>query len=226
MEQYLSMISKTPLFKGLTTGDIGTLLKELGASRKSYIKGNFVFYGGDEVHHLGIVLSGQLHIIQEDYWGNRNIVALIKAGNMFGEAFACLSGVSSTVSAIVADKAEILFIDVHKLLQSGTTLTRPQEILSLNLLGVLAQQNLILTEKIRYISQRSTRQKLLFFLSDEARNNGAAAFTISFNRQELADYLSVDRSAMSAELGKMKKDGLLTYEKNHFILKNTSRQIK
>ncbi|MCH4187201.1 MAG: Crp/Fnr family transcriptional regulator [Megasphaera sp.] len=225
MERYLPMLSKTPLFARMTTRDIEILLKELGACRKSYDKGSFVFYGGDDVHHLGIVLSGQLHIIQEDYWGNRNIVALIRAGNMFGEAFACLSGVSATVSVSVADKADILFIDVRRLLQSDMALTRPQEMLALNLLGVLAQKNLILTEKIRYISQRSTRQKLMFFLSDEARNHGAAAFTISFNRQELADYLSVDRSAMSAELGKMKKDGLLTYEKNHFILKSTTQQV-
>ncbi|MCH4178303.1 MAG: Crp/Fnr family transcriptional regulator [Megasphaera sp.] len=222
MEQVLSIIKKTPLFQGMEERAIMTLLHEFGVHKQVYEKGDFIFFAGDDVHHIGIVLSGKLHIIQEDYWGNRNIIAPVGAGNMFGEAFACLPGVAATVSVAVMDKAAVLFIDMSHIMKHHADLTAAQETLTMNLLRIMAQKNFILTKKIRYISQRSTRQKLMIFLSDEARRYGSSEFTISFNRQQLADYLSIDRSAMSAELSKMKREGMLEYHKEHFVLKNTS----
>lgn len=220
MDTFLPIIKETPLFEGIADSDIKEVLQGLAVRCKTYEKGNFIFYAGDDVRRVGIVLSGLLHIIQEDYWGNRNILVPIGAGNMFGEAFACIPGICSTVSVAVMERAEILFIDVSHLLQAESILTKSREKLSMNLLGIMARKNMELTEKIRYISQRSTRQKLMFYLSDEAHHHGSPEFTISFNRQQLADYLSVDRSAMSAELSRMKKEGLLDYQKEHFLLKS------
>lgn len=218
MEAYISILKHTPVFQGLEEGDIDGLLPLLGGRKKAYEKGSFIFYSGDVVHHIGIVLQGSVHIIQEDYWGNRNILAVIGKGNMFGEAFACLPEVASTVSVAVAAKSEVLFIDVSRLMQAGSVLTKAQEQVARNLLAAMAGKTMRLTEKIRYMSQRSTRQKLMFFLSDQARSHQSASFAIPFNRQELADFLSVDRSAMSAELSKMKREGLLDYHKEQFTL--------
>ena len=137
---------------------------------------------------------------------------------MFAEAFACLRGVRSAVDVVVMEKCEILFIDINRILQAGVAFTKAQEAFAANLLGVLAGKNMILTKKIRYMSQRSTRKKLMVYLSDEAKKRGKDTFSINFNRQQLADFLSVDRSAMSAELSRMKRDGLIDYNREWFTL--------
>ncbi|RHA15775.1 Crp/Fnr family transcriptional regulator [Megasphaera sp. AM44-1BH] len=218
MDQKIRVLKNSALFRGLDETEIEGLLQSLGGRVRSYDKGNFVIYAGDEVHSLGIVLYGSVHIMQEDYWGNRNILASVPAGGMFAEAFASLPGSCSAVDVMVVEKSEILFIDLRHVLGGRTTLTESQKTLAANLLAVLAGKNLVLTEKIRYMSQRSTRQKLMAYLSHEARKRGKDTFSIEFNRQQLADFLSVDRSAMSAELGRMKRDGLIDYNKESFTL--------
>ena len=182
-------------------------------------KGNFIFYAGDTIEQIGIVLSGMVHILQEDYWGNRNILSQVRPGSLFGEAFACLPDVKSTVDVAALDDTEVMFINVNSIIHAGQVLTKAQERVALNLLAIMARRNMQLTQKIRYMSQRSTRQKLMFYLSEEALRQESSSFTLPFNRQQLADFLSVDRSAMSAELSRMKKDGLIDYYKDKFILK-------
>ncbi len=218
MEKYVQVLQKTALFQDIEPGDIVQMLRDMGSHRHSYEKGSFVFYAGDEVNSIGIVLSGTVHIVQEDYWGNRNILTAVSAGGMFAEAFACLRGVRSAVDVVVMEKCEILFIDINRILQAGVAFTKAQEAFAANLLGVLASKNMILTKKIRYMSQRSTRKKLMVYLSDEAKKRGKDTFSINFNRQQLADFLSVDRSAMSAELSRMKRDGLIDYNREWFTL--------
>ena len=218
MDQKIRVLKNSALLRGLDETEIEGLLQSLGGRVRSYDKGNFVIYAGDEVHFLGIVLYGSVHIMQEDYWGNRNILASVPAGGMFAEAFASLPGACSAVDVMAVEKSEILFIDLRHVLGGRTTLTESQKTLAANLLAVLAGKNLVLTEKIRYMSQRSTRQKLMAYLSHEARKRGKDTFSIEFNRQQLADFLSVDRSAMSAELGRMKRDGLIDYNKESFTL--------
>ena len=160
-----------------------------------------------------------MHILQEDYWGNRNILSQVRPGSLFGEAFACLSDVKSTVDVVALDDTEVMFINVNSIIHAGQVLTKAQERVALNLLAIMARRNMQLTQKIRYMSQRSTRQKPMFYLSEEALRQESSSFTLPFNRQQLADFLSVDRSAMSAELSRMKKDGLIDYYKDKFILK-------
>lgn len=220
MENYLSVIKKSPLFRGINEEELLIMLKKLGAHKKTYRKGNFIFYAGDQVKSIGIVLSGAAHVVQEDFWGNRNILAQIPPGGMFGEAFACVPQTKSEVDVVIAMAADILFIDTEIILEQGMTANPYSAKLFKNLLAIVAQKNIFLTQKMRHISQRTTRQKLLSFLSSEALRHGKSSFDIAFNRQQLADFLSVDRSAMSSELSRMKDEGLIDYAKNHFELKD------
>ena len=213
METYIPLLKQTALFNGVNEKETEALLQHMEAKKRRFDKGNFVFYAGDNINVIGIMLSGLAH-----YWGNRNILTTIQPGQLFGEAFAALPEAKAVVDVIIIEKGEILFISVDSLMNSENALPSAARKVLRNLMGLLAQKNLLLAQKIRYISQRSTRQKLMAYLSDEARTHRASAFTIPFNRQQLADFLSVDRSAMSAELSRMKKDGLIDYKKDEFTL--------
>ena len=148
----------------------------------------------------------------------RNILTLVQKGQLFGEAFAALPSAQAIVDVVVVEEGDILFLSIDSLMRSDTSLPAEARRVLRNVMGLLAGKNILLTKKIRYISQRSTRQKLMAYLSDEARRLGSSSFTIEFNRQQLADFLSVDRSAMSAELSRMQKDGLIKYHKDEFTL--------
>lgn len=219
LNSFLPVIQHSELFAGIPAEEISKILDGMKAYKQTYAKGNFIWYAGDPIGQIGIVLSGMVHILQEDYWGNRNILSQMRPGSLFGEAFACIPDASSTVDVVAVEPTEVLFINVNSIIHAGQVLTRPQERVALNLLAIMARRNRELTQKIRYMSQRSTRQKLMFYLSEEALRQGSPSFTLPFNRQQLADFLSVDRSAMSAELSRMKKEGLIEYHKDQFILK-------
>ena len=218
MEQHLSLIEKSPLFRGVAKDDVLPLLQDLKVRQKHYKKGEFLFYSGDPVTYIGLVLEGSVHINQEDYWGNRNILSQIPQGFFFGEAFACLPEAPATVDVVAASDAVIIQIYVANVLHGGHLLTPAEAQFTGNLLGLMAEKNRLLTEKMRYLTQRSTRQKIMLYLSNLARDKGASTFSLPFNRQQMADFLSVDRSALSAELSKMKKDGLIDYHKDQFSL--------
>ena len=218
MEEYISLLKNTDLFKGVEETSIGSLLQSMGARKRHFDKGNFVFYAGDDINTISIVLSGSCHIVQEDYWGNRNILTLVQKGQLFGEAFAALPSAQAIVDVVVVEEGDILFLSIDSLMRSDTSLPAEARRVLRNVMGLLAGKKIFFMKKIRYISQRSTRQKLMAYLSDEARRLGSSSFTIEFNRQQLADFLSVDRSAMSAELSRMQKDGLIEYHKDAFTL--------
>ena len=219
MKKHLLTIRNSDIFSGISNEEIGSLLEEIPVKYQTYRKGNFIFYAGDKVYYIYIVLIGVVHIIQEDYWGNRNILRQVRPGGMFGEAFACLPDSTATVSVMAVEDTKVLCIDVSQFLLASHVMTPPQGAFMLNLMAVMARRNCQLTQKIRYITQRSTRQKIMFYLSDEALRQHSNSFTLPFNRQQMADFLSVDRSAMSAELSRMKRDGLLDYTKDQFVLK-------
>lgn len=218
MNTWLGVLKQTPLFAGMTDEEIHTLQQLMGVRMQSYQKGEFVFFAGDHMESIGIVLSGSAHIIQEDYWGNRNILAHLAPTQMFGEAFACQPDREATVSVIAIEPTKILFFCILSLSSVDSSMGPLQMRVWKNLVTLLAQKNEILTKKIRYLSQRSLRKKLMFYLSDEAMRQHSTSFSLPFNRQELADYLSVDRSALSSELSKMQKEGLLSYHKEAFTL--------
>lgn len=214
----LKIISQSPLFKEIKMDEIQPLLQCLSAKSKSISRGEYIFYCGDTHVPVGMVLSGGVHIVHEDFWGNRSIFAEVLPGDLFGESYACLSNLTVGVSAVAAEDGEVLLLDVEKLLTVCSSNCVFHNRLIRNLLEILAYKNLMLTKKIQHTSERTTRDKLLSYLSEQSLQNNSRSFVIPFNRQQLAEYLSVDRSAMSAELSKLQKEGILSYQKNHFEL--------
>ena len=217
----IRILQQTRLFADFAKGEIPALLRMLRAKEARYSKGSFVLREGARRVPSAIVLSGSVHIIKEDFWGNRAILSEIGPGEMFAETYACMPGEPLAVSVAAAETCSCLFLDFSPLMEAqGSAETGVAERrLLVNLIGILAGKNLFLTKKMEHLTQRTTRQKLLSYLSDVQRRAGSAAFDIPFDRQELADFLAVDRSAMSAELSKLRREGVLEYRKNHFLLK-------
>lgn len=219
MNKNLGIIKKSPLFSGITENEIESMLSCLSAKSKSYKKNQFVFRSGENISEVGMVLSGSVHIAKEDFWGNRSILTKAAAGQLFGETYACAQAGTLGVSVVAAEPSEVLFLDVRRIMTICSSACEFHSRLIRNLLSVLAERNLMLTKKMEHMAQRTTREKLLSYLSAESQKSGSAAFKIPFNRQQLADYLSVDRSAMSNELCKLRNEGILTFQKNDFVLK-------
>lgn len=218
MIKYLNVLKALDLFKDIDEKDLLPLLSCLSVKESHYEKGQTVFYSGEKIKKFGIVLSGQVQIIQEDYYGNRNILANLDAGDLFGESYAFSEAAILPVSVITTADSDILFIDCIKVTIPCSHACGFHSRLIQNMLSIVSMKNVLLTQKIEYTAKRTTREKLLAYLSAEAKKAGCNRFCIPFNRQELADFLFVERSAMSAELSKLRDDGFLTFHKNQFEL--------
>ncbi|MEA4815977.1 MAG: Crp/Fnr family transcriptional regulator [Lachnospiraceae bacterium] len=218
MKKYFELLKTVSLFKGIEESNLQPLLSCLSAKTVCYEKGQTVLLGGESTKLFGIVLSGQVQIVQYDYYGNRSILASIDPGNLFAESFACAEIKKLPVNVIATTESEILFIDCRRLAVPCTKACGFHSKLIQNMLNIVSMKNIYLTQKIEFTSKRTTREKLLAYLSAEAQKAGTNRFDIPFNRQELADYLSVERSAMSAELSKLRDDGVLNFHKNQFKL--------
>lgn len=218
-EEALPVLRGSAIFAGISDGEIAAMLGCLGAGVREYGKGEFVLRSGDRAESMGLLLSGSVLVAQEDFWGNRNIMAGIRPGQLFAEAFACSPGAALSVSAEAEERCAVLWLGVGRVLTTCPSACPHHARLIRNLLSDLAEKNLRLQEKLTHMGQRTTREKLLSYLSAEARKQGSAEFDIPFSRQQLADYLSVERSAMSAELGRLRDDGVLTFRRSHFRLK-------
>lgn len=215
----LSLLGTTPLFRGIAAEDLPALLSCMEATRRRYAGKETIFFPGQPTAVLGLVLSGGVHIVEEDFWGNRSIVGLAAAGEIFGESYACLPG-----KVLAVEDTEVLLLSGKKLSLGCERACGFHWRLTENLVTLLAQKNLMLTRKIGHMARRSTREKLLSYLSEQALGQAGPAFDIPLNRQELADYLAVDRSALSATLGKLRREGVLRFQKNHFRLLEESNQ--
>ena len=198
-------LSACSLFAGLTQDEIAAILPCLSARQAGFRRGQFLLHAGDEVRFAG------------DFWGNRNLLAAAGPGELFAEAFACVQA-RAPVSVLCKTDGRVLYLDTHAVFSPCEKGCAQHRTLSQNLIRVLAEKNMQLNEKAGYLSQRSTREKLLAYLSAQARRTGSASFRIPFDRQQLADFLSVNRSAMSAELSKMQREGLLRAERSDFTL--------
>lgn len=211
-------LSKTILFRGNSESEIKVMLDCLGGKKKCFSKDDVIYHAGDFVESVGMVLSGSVCIESDDIWGNKSILDHITPGQIFAETYACVPGEPLIVSVVAAEPCEILFLNMKRTLKTCPNTCAHHSKLIKNLLAVSAQKNLNLSRRIFHTSSKSIRGRLLSYLSFQATQNGSYEFTIPFNRQQLADYLSVDRSALSNELSKMQKDGLLAVNRNHFIL--------
>lgn len=227
MEKYISMLVNLPFFAGISPKEMGVLLQSLAAVEERFEKGQVLYRQGDRLKRMGIVLEGSLSLEREDFWGNRSILAVVEAGEVFGEVYACRKDRTLNINVTAQTKTKVLLLDLEPVLE-GRRLNgkaRGDEAmrgiyarLAVNLVHILAEKTWFMSHKTEYLSGRGIREKVEAYLSAQARRAGGSQFDIPFNRQELADFLSVDRSALSRELGKMKREGILDYRKNHFRL--------
>ena len=218
MENFTDILNSCPLFYNIQKNDIQTLISCLYAVKKQFKKNSFIFVPEDKADSIGIVLLGTVDILREDFWGNRAILTRIEPGGLFGEAFSCAQVEKLPVSAMAVEDSEVFLLNCGRILTSCASACGFHTQLIQNLVRILANKNIMLTQKLEHVTQRTTREKLLSYLSEQGRINKSNIFDIPFNRQELADYLSVDRSSMSAELSKMQNENLLRFNRNHFEL--------
>lgn len=203
------------LFSGIEGTERESLMACLQAVLRRYKKGEMVLSAGD-APAVGLITSGAVQVVAEDPMGNRTIIGRMEAGDIFGEAFACAGAEHMPFSVEAAADSDVMLIDVKKILATCPTACPFHSRLIENLMAILARKNILLSAKIRHLSRRTTRDKLLSYLLEQAREAGSRSFSIPFNRQELADYLCVDRSAMSSELSRLRAECVLDYEKNEF----------
>lgn len=216
--KYIHIYKSSHLFTGIREDEVEHVLQCLQAHEKRFKKNEIIARRGDVIHELGIVVQGSVYIIKEDFWGNRTIITEIGESEIFGEVYAATGKEPLEVEIVANAPTSILFLNIRHIMQVCENHCVYHLRILENLISLLASKNLTLTRKMEHITKRSTRDKLLSYLSEMSLKSGKTTFTIPFNRQELADYLSVERSAMSRELGFMQKEGLITYEKNTFQL--------
>lgn len=218
MKEYLSVLQNTVLFDGISPEDISGLLVCLGASVRQVKKNQQILSEGDPAKYVGILLSGSACVTNMDIYGNRSILSQIYAGELFGESFACADASILPVSVVANEDSCVMLIDCRRVISSCSNACGFHNQMIYNLLRAVAQRNLEFHKKLEITARRTTREKLMAFLLAEAKRAGSRRFIISYDRQALADYLGVERSAMSAELSKLQKDGVLQTNRKEFIL--------
>lgn len=217
MNAFFGALNHNPLFRGLSEEELLAVLESAGARTKAFKANTYLLRVGDTTTEMGFVLSGSVLVIQEDLWGHRNIMNRVPAGDIFAEVFASANA-PLNVSVVAHEDCEILFLDVNRLFALHGSGGAAGETVVRNLISALAKKTMAFNEKVTHISKRSTREKLLSYLSAQSIRQGSLSFTIAFNRQQLADYLCVERAAMSVELSKLQKEGVLSYDRNRFEL--------
>ena len=218
MEKYFNILSSSALFSRISPDELSSLLNCLQARVVKAEKGMPVFLEGDPAGFIGLVLEGAVQIVRDDYYGTRSVLSHAEPGELFAETFACSNLETMPVSGYALVSSKIMLLSCRKMLTVCSNACRFHNQIVKNLLQVMAQKNVELSRKIQFMSQKTTQEKLMAYLSDQAKKAGSGEFTIPFDRQALADYLGVERSAMSAELSKMQKAGILETTGSHFVL--------
>lgn len=202
-------LTQTSLFSGISQADLSNLLSCLATVERRYSKGAVILAEGEPTQWMGLVLEGRAIISCADVWGKSSILGFAEPGAVFGEAYACVPGEALLISVCAAEETRVLFLNVGKLLTVCGNACPFHARLIRNLLSISAGKNLQLSRRIFHTTPKSIRGRLLSYFSECAKKSGSLTFTLPFNRQQLADYLGVDRSAMSSELSKMQRDGLI-----------------
>lgn len=221
MEKYIEILRVNPFFEGMTDEEIVSILKCVGGRTLSADKGEYILTAGETTNEMGMVLSGSVLLIQEDIWGRRNILSKCRTGEFFGEPFASNPGLVLNISMVAEERTEVLMLDVKRILGSCNTICLHHSKLITNLVKVFANKIMIFNDKITHMSKRTTREKLLSYLSSESIRQGSESFDIPYDRQQLADFLCVERAAMSVELSKLQKEGIISTNRKHFEILNS-----
>lgn len=216
MKEYFGILKKCPLFFGIDECNLNALLNCLNAKVLSFMKNQVIIEEGTPAKYFGIVLSGSVSITKLDYFGNKSIISVIEPSDLFGESFACAETKAVSVSVVAQNDSEIMLIDCKRIIHSCSNSCEFHSRIIYNLLKILAEKNLMFNQKIEITSKRTTREKLMTFLSFQAAKNSSNSFYIPFDRQSLADYLEVDRSGLSCEIGKLRKEGIIESKRNYF----------
>ena len=216
MQKYLQSIKKCILFNGIKEEQLISVLGCLGGQIKEYNKNDIIISEGEQAIYLGVILEGSVHINRIDFFGNRSIIAHFKESEMFGETFAAVEGQKMSVNVVADDDSKVLLIKMKKILTPCESPCFFHSKIILNLLQAALKKNLIFNKKIEIISKKTTKEKLMCYLLLQAKENNSNSFTIPFDRQELADYLEVDRSGLSVEINKLKAEGVIDTNKSYF----------
>ncbi len=216
MKKYFEILRQCVLFENIGNDNLIAILGCLGAKLYIYRKNQTILKEGDAANQIGIVLKGKAQIVRIDYYGNRSIVAMIEPGQIFGESFACADEKQMPVDIVASENSEILMVDCQRVIHSCSNACDFHRQIIFNLLKIVAKKNIMFNQKIEITSKRTTREKLITYLLQQAKRAGCDEFVIPYDRQELADYLEVDRSGLSVEIGKLKKEGIIENRKNIF----------
>ena len=213
-----NFLARTQLFSGIYPDEISSLLSCLHAREAAFKKGETIFHADSEIEEIGLILSGSVNMIVNLYWGSSRIFGHMNPGDIFGENYAAIEGKKLPGDLVAAQESRVLFLNLKQVYTTCRKSCPYHHQLIENLLRLSAQKNLMLSERMLHTSSRTIRDRVLSYLSAMARESGSSHFKIPFNRQQMADYLGVERSALSAELSKMKKEGLIAFQKNEFSL--------
>lgn len=219
MNAFHPVMQRCPLFDGIQMEDLGAMLGCIGGRTITAPKGAYLCREGDPATYVGMVLSGAVRMEREDFYGNRSIVAHIGPAELFGETYACAHAATLPVSVVADDDCQVLLMDCSRITKTCTHACSFHTRIIFNLLRVVAEKNLVYDQKIQITSKRTTREKLMAYLLNQAKLQGSSSFRIPYDRQELADYLEVDRSGLSTEIGKLRREGVIDCEKNRFTIK-------
>ncbi len=220
----MNVLLNNPLFQGIDAKDLPHMLNCLNSKKRRFGKGSFIFMAEESPPKIGIMLSGRAQVIKENYAGDRTIIDEILSGDIFGEVFACMGLNKIPVSVVTTEISDVLFLNAQRVAETCHSACEFHHKLILNLLSVIAGKNALLNVKMSYITHKTIRGRLMAFLYDHADRAQSDKFSIPYNRNELADYLCADRSAISRELSKMKQEGIIDYDKNIFLLKSVNHR--
>lgn len=218
MKKYMETLKKCSLFKGISDDDLIPMLGCLGAEVRSYSRNGSIFTEGEPVGKLGIVLDGTVQIVRNDYYGNRSILAAVEESQLFGESFVCAEIKKLPVNVVAAQESTVMLLDGDRVIHSCKNSCEFHNRIIFNLMKTVAEKNLLFNRKLEVLSQRTTREKLMTYLMQQAKAAGTDSFEIPYDRQALADFLEVDRSGLSAEISKLRNDGVIKCRKNQFTL--------
>lgn len=213
----IKSIKDSELFSGISEDNIADMLLCMGAVRTEYDKGNYIIRAGEEVTRIGIVESGVIQIIKEDADGECSLISRLLSGGYFAEALCCGNVKASPVSAVTETRAVVVMLDFYKILNVCSNTCVFHSKLIENMLRVVALKNLHLQERMEYLSKKTIRKRVMKYLKN-ASGGKEGAFEIPFNREELSEYLCIDRSALSRELMRLKEEKVIDYWKNQFKL--------